>query len=391
MKKIYDAAIIGAGPGGARAAIECSANGLTTIILEKKANVGMPVHCGECLSSFATDNTGLSLPDHVISSRVKGIRVIFPDNSEKKIYENGYVLEKNRFEQWMVETACKNGAELRLNTKVTGMSYNENRWRIQTASGTGIDTRVLIDASGVHSISNTLLHLNKPYATTTGVQYKLEGVRTDNFINFYLWPNLAQEGYLWIIPKNNNTCNVGLVSTNPVKIKQRLDKFIKTKELEANRIGKIFGGKLPASGPLKQTFSNGLLIIGDAAGFTSPFFEGGTHLALKSGCMAAKIAIDAVKSKNYSIEKLSRYQKQWEKIFPDYRKILKGRHSYFNFSDADLNLLAQYIPEDIKKVTKYKKGLSLLRLILKNPGLLRRGSIPLIRAFESSRAKDYGW
>ena len=167
--------------------------------------------------------------------------------------------------------------------------------------------------------------------------------------------------------------------------------FIKIKGFKANRTGKIFGGKLPASGPLKHTFSNGLLIVGDAAGFTSPFFEGGTHLALKSGYMAAKTAINAVRSKDYSLERLSWYQKQWENIFPDYSKILKGRRSYFNFSDADLNLLAKYIPEDIKDVSKYKKGLSLLRLILKNPGLLRLGSIPMIRAFESSRARSYGW
>ena len=65
MEKIYDVVIIGSGPGGSRAAMECSANGLATLILEKKANVGIPVHCGECLSSFALDNTGLLLPSHV--------------------------------------------------------------------------------------------------------------------------------------------------------------------------------------------------------------------------------------------------------------------------------------------------------------------------------------
>jgi len=80
------------------------------------------------------------------------------------------------------------------------MSYAENKWRIQTASGTSIAARVLIDASGVHSVSNALLHLNKSYATTTGVQYKLEGsIATHGFIDFYLWPNLAEEGYLWVI------------------------------------------------------------------------------------------------------------------------------------------------------------------------------------------------
>lgn len=391
MKKIYDAAIIGAGPGGSRAAMECSMNGLSTIIIEKKKEVGVPVHCGECMSAFAAANTDLSLPEHVISKQVKGIKVIFPDNSEKKLYEKGYVLEKDRFEQWLVEKACKNGAKIRLNTKVFGISYAKNIWKIEISSDLPIYARILIDASGVQAVSNNMLNINDPYITTTGVQYRLEGFKTDDFINFYLWPNFADEGYFWIIPKKNNTCNVGLVSTNQVKIRQRLDDFIKLKGIKANRNSKIFGGKIPASGPLARTFSDGLLIIGDAAGFTSPLFEGGTHLALKSGCIAAEIAIDAVKSEDFGSERFSVYQKRWAGIFPDYKMIIKGKRSYFNFSDADLNLLAKYIPEEIKGVSKYKKGLALFGLMLKNPGLLKLGSIAMMRAFESSRATCYGW
>ena len=46
----YDVCIIGAGPGGSRAGRECAQNGLATIIGDKKKAVGLPVHCGKCLS-----------------------------------------------------------------------------------------------------------------------------------------------------------------------------------------------------------------------------------------------------------------------------------------------------------------------------------------------------
>jgi digeranylgeranylglycerophospholipid reductase len=224
------------------------------------------------------------------------------------------------------------------------------------------------------------------------VQYKLEGsIATHGFIDFYLWPNLAEEGYLWVIPKNNNTCNVGIVSSNPKKIQARLDHFIKIKGFQANRISKIFGGKIPSSGPFKHTFSNGLLMVGDAAGFTSPFFEGGTHLALKSGYMAAKIALESIQLNDFSIKRFSRYQKQWKKIFPNYKRILKGKRAFCNFSDADLNLMATYIPKEIKDISTYEKGLAALRLILESPYLIRKGSISMLRAFEYSRARSYGW
>ena len=196
---------------------------------------------------------------------------------------------------------------------------------------------------------------------------------------------------MWVIPKDNNTCNVGIVSTHPKKIQDRLDHFIKTKGFQANRISKIFGGKIPASGPLKHTFSNGLLIVGDAAGFTSPFFEGGTHLALKSGHIAGQIALESIQLKDYSIKRFSRYQKQWKKIFPNYKTILKGKRAFCNFSDADLNLMATYIPKEIKDISTYEKGLAALRLILENPYLIRQGSISMLRAIEYSRARSYGW
>ena len=41
-----------------------------------------------CLSELGTEP-----PDDVISMEVKGIRVIFPDGTEKCLSEHGYVLE----------------------------------------------------------------------------------------------------------------------------------------------------------------------------------------------------------------------------------------------------------------------------------------------------------
>ncbi len=135
MDQIYDVAVIGAGPGGGRAAMGCVGKGLFTVILEKKSVVGIPVHCGECLSSFAAENTGLKIPDHTISRRVKSVKVIFPNHSAKKLYEKGYVLFKDRFEQWLAETACNTGAELCLHFNVKDFERTDNIWIIRSDSG----------------------------------------------------------------------------------------------------------------------------------------------------------------------------------------------------------------------------------------------------------------
>ena len=128
---MYDVLVIGAGPGGGSAALHAARAGLSTLIVEADPEVGTPVHCGECLSELAVENLELQIPDHVKALDVKGIRVIFPDGTEKLLTEKGYVLEKHLFEQWLCDEAIAQGAELRLGHRVNSMEriYNsENQF-----------------------------------------------------------------------------------------------------------------------------------------------------------------------------------------------------------------------------------------------------------------------
>ncbi|MEC8927372.1 MAG: FAD-dependent oxidoreductase, partial [Candidatus Thermoplasmatota archaeon] len=121
-----DVLVIGAGPGGGAAALHAARAGLSVILIEDHAEIGTPVHCGECLSDLAVANLELDLPDSVISLRVEGIRVIFPDGTEKRLSEPGYVLEKHLFEQWIADEAVAEGATLNLGHKLTGMTRIES-------------------------------------------------------------------------------------------------------------------------------------------------------------------------------------------------------------------------------------------------------------------------
>ncbi len=429
---LYDVAVIGAGPAGCSAAYTAASEGLSTIFLEEHPKVGEPVHCGECLSLFAAQRMNIEIPPEAIAMEVKGIRVIFPDGTSTLYRERGYDLDKQIFEQFMAVRAQGAGARLSVSTRLTGMSRNEGIWTLTTSAGP-IRARAVIDASGYESVSNKLTGLNpKKFSTVNGAQYLMADIPNDGYIEFYLWPRLAPEGYLWIIPKRDGMANVGLVTPDAAKVHPYLKAFLKEKGLEGKKIIKPFGGLIPCSGPLPKTYGDGLLLAGDAAGFTSPMFEGGTQLSLKSGQLAALTISHAAKSPKpqaedintmsmspdtarapgstaplppktdagllpttpffdpFSSHALSEYENLWRAEFPPYEKLLAGKHHMYAFTESELNALGRILPKDLTQLTSLDKAVIAGKLLL-SPNLLQKKVLSALDTFSYSTGPQYGW
>lgn len=391
MNRLFDIAIIGAGPGGLVAAKECAAKGYSTVVIERKSKIGVPVHCGECISEFAFQNTGLKPPDNTIAKIVKGVALHFPNGDKKSLLEKGFILNKAVFQQWLGNLAKNQGAQLALNANVKAINYHRDQWSLSLTDSTAIKSRFLIDASGVNSIANKHLKFSRPFLRKTGIQYHAENIAFGDFIEFYLDSNAAPEGYLWKIPDGASQGKFGLVTQNPRNAKEALKKFFQGKHSATIKLGKKSGGFIPASGPLEQTHAERLLVIGDAAGFTNPLFEGGTHIALKSGLLAAQQVHEAFKKNQFGSKFLSNYQNQWQRQFPDYQTILKGRGIFYQFPEPVVKKLGDYIPPEIIEFPFAQKLKTALKILFTNPSLIKHGSYYAMKAFEYSRARYYGW
>lgn len=404
-----DVLIIGAGPGGGSAALHTARAGLSTMIVEADPEVGVPVHCGECLSQLAIDNLDLDLPDDVVALECKGIRVIFPDGTDKLLTEKGYVLEKHLFEQWLADEAVREGATLHLSHRVTSMervfnSENEfSNWKID---GRGnefpIECKAVIDASGVSGAASKLLDMGTEVEVIAGFQYEMTDVPNDGYLDFYLWPKYSPHGYVWMIPKKGERANVGLVTTDKKGAIKYLDKFVEDTYLKGKIIQnpewrkpgikpRPFGGTIPISGPREITTGDGLILVGDAAGFTSPLFEGGSHLALWSGRAAAKTVASAIKTGDLSNEALQPYVRAWKRKFPPYDKILKGKTSLYALSDDQLSSMARCLPRELGSMTPLDKIWIGVKILFRNPILYTKGVISVLLSFGYSRAKHFGW
>jgi digeranylgeranylglycerophospholipid reductase len=382
------------------------------MLIEDHSAIGTPVHCGECISDLACDNLNLDLPEHVISKRVHGIRVIFPDGTEKCLTEEGYVLEKHLFERWIADKAVEAGASMHLSHKLSSMDRVEEDGRFVgwKCDGKGeqfpIQAKVVIDASGVAAVCSKAVNIDEDTPLNTmgeviaGMQYELLEVPTDGYLDFYIWPKYAEKGYLWMIPKCDGRANVGLVTEDRPRTKKALDEFIGIthfKELEQvpppwkEKGNPAFGGTIPISGPFENTHYDGLMLIGDAAGFTSPLFEGGSHLALKSAVYAAETAAAAIAEDDVSAERLAIYAKLWKDEFPPYDKILRGKNALFDLTDDEMSVMARCFPDEMSDMGVSGKAMVGLRLLSRRPGLYLKKVVPAMLAFGYSRAKHYGW
>jgi len=398
----YDAVVVGGGPAGSVTARFAAESGVKVIILERRAEIGIPVLCGEGISQ-RIDKWGMLEGTRWIASKMEGAKIFSPDGTmvtlskEMAGNETGYVVYRDIFDQELARRAAKAGADIMLNTEVTGLIKKNGKI-------TGIKARrfdekfeinanIIVGADGVESKIgkwagiNTLL---KPNDLETCAQFTLTNVDyTSDYCEFYIGKKIAPGGYIWIFPKGENTFNVGIGvlaslsdSNLPLKL---LNKFINNNpQLKKGEPIRFLAGAVPVSKPI-ETVKDNLLLVGDAARHADPITGGGLTTSLEGGKIAGETIGKSVEEQRFDKETLLSYETRWKEAFGT--KLIRDyivKEIMLDFDDKTLNMLA-----DSLKDYKFQEfsTLSLVKaLVLKHPTLLMRLT-PLLKLSEKSLKK----
>ena len=117
----YDAVIIGSGPAGSVTARFAAEKGAKVLIVERRAEVGVPVLCGEGISQ-KVDNYKILEGKRWIATKMIGARIFSPNGTKITLAaeyagnETGYVVYRDIFDQELARGALEKGAEIMLNT-----------------------------------------------------------------------------------------------------------------------------------------------------------------------------------------------------------------------------------------------------------------------------------
>ncbi|MCE5215311.1 MAG: NAD(P)/FAD-dependent oxidoreductase [Methanobacterium sp.] len=384
----YDMIVVGGRIGGSVSSLIASQNDLDVLMIEKRQEIGTPVQCAEGTTYQTFETLDMKPSKKYICSDIEGAMVHAPDGRSIDLFEYGLMLEnftnektkgcildRKIFDKHLAIQSAKAGTEIMVKTTVKDLIIKDGRICGVVAKHLGktmeIHSDIVIAADGVESNMTRLAGLDNPKNPKdicSCAQYELVGLDVDpHWLHFYFGREIAPGGYLWIFPKGKESVNLGLGIRSPENTAYHyLKKF--TAKLDATPVELNIGG-VPLSGPIDKTYTDGLLVVGDAAGQVDPITGGGIHITASCAKIAGEVAARAIKMEDTSAKTLQEYDILWRKEFEEGLKTsLKYRKAADKLSDKDMNALAEYF------VTNHSENFSKLgaiKFLGKHPHLLK--------------------
>lgn len=385
MNKInYDVVVVGGRIGGSTSSLFASKNGLDVLMIEKNQEIGTPVQCAEATSSSTFKTLEMEPSPKYVCNEIKGADVYAPDGTHGHLeggYAEGFILERKLFDKQLAIESAKAGTDIMVKTTAKDLIRRNGKICGVVAKHMGrtieIEADVVIAADGIESRLAKMAGLKTqqtPQSLCSCAQYEMVGVECDpHYIQFYFGEKIAPGGYGWIFPKGDSIANVGVgVRSDTETAYSFLKKFTST--MDATPVELNMGG-VPVYGPVQRTYTNGLMVVGDAAGQVEPFTGGGIHVTAHCARIAGEVAVEAIEKENTSGNFLKKYEKRWQKeVGQDLKQSLKYRKIMDKLTDEEMNILAKFLKEqDIESISKmsvlgfvrdYPQFLKLLKDIL---------------------------
>jgi geranylgeranyl reductase family protein len=384
---MLDVAVVGAGPAGSSTAMEAARRGLKVALLEEHPSVGRPLHCAGLLHQASFEQTGLKVPSEVVDAWISRV-CIYTGLGEPLVEPfklRALVVDRAKFDQWLSSLAVEAGAELKTSCRAVGGARVDGGWRLKLSGWPGaLEAELLVAADGVGGSTLKLAGLAAAKEVASCLQYEVEGVEVEDpeRLDLYFSGSLAPGGYAWVIPlESKRRVRVGLgVRRASRPAKHFLDSFVKKLFGHVKPV-ECYGGCVPVGGPIKPSYAEAFLAVGDAAGFANPLTGAGIVGAVTSGSIAGRIASEAC-PEGFTAASLASYEEEcWRRLGKGYMNVLRARRDLERLSSRDVKDLIRRagLVEDLR-ARRYLKAF--VKVMLHKPSL----AAIALRAF---KVRDY--
>ncbi|MCD6505172.1 FAD-dependent oxidoreductase [Candidatus Poribacteria bacterium] len=351
-----DLIVVGGGPAGLMAAAVAAKEGLDVVVVERgeysgAKNVGGLLY-GTILSELIPDFHERAPIERFVSKRIltfltpdKHISLSFgSDEWAKPPFNNTYIVHRSQFDRWLAEEVEEMGATLLDGTVVDDLIYDEDKAigvRIRGEEEEEFFSDVVILADGANPLVTEsaveklgMRKGKKEQQYAIGVKeiialprekiedrFNLDG-NEGAALDFFGAPfeGLVGGGFIYTCKE---TLSIGVAAKLETMVQAKMNPndliegfkrhpFVK-KLIEGGELLEYSAHLIPEGGrkAVPQLSANGVMIVGDAAGFVNAsLYKEGTNHAMESGRYAGLTAAEAKGKGDFSRQTLSEYERK---------------------------------------------------------------------------------
>jgi len=198
-----------------------------------------------------------------------------------------WLVQREVFDNFLVQQAQQQGSQLQDNTEVTGLTWQGDHWQVQT-NREPLSARFMIAADGAEGPMRKLLKFKAAKQRAGAV---MEAPMNGNSGSVQFEFGMVKNGYIWSFPKGE-TSSLGIatfIGGEPANVAKSLIEYASQAGVQTNQLPhthrlSLWDGNQPLH-------TQNALLVGEAASLVDPFTAEGIRPGMASGVAAAK-AID---------------------------------------------------------------------------------------------------
>lgn len=326
--------IIGGGLGGLISSILLVRAGIPCSLIEKKS---YPFHrvCGEYISNEAVPflrSLGL-YPEKFSPPEINLFQLssVTGRHAQIPLTMGGFGISRYSFDNFLFEIAKAEGVEFFLNSEVTDVTFDEEKFTIQTQRQT-FESDLVLGAFGKRSkldinLQRDFVKKRSPYVAVKyhiRTEYPKNLIALHNFKGGYCGISNIEDGKtnLCYLSHRDNLRTFGTIGTLEERVlcKNPILKYIFTNSDFLLDKPEVIN---EISFETKSPVFNHILMVGDAAGMITPLCGNGMAMAIHSAKIACELATGFCSAKISRPDLEERYSQQWKKWFA--HRLWKGR------------------------------------------------------------------
>ncbi|NOX88773.1 MAG: NAD(P)/FAD-dependent oxidoreductase [Calditrichaeota bacterium] len=344
----FSVAIVGAGPAGSSAALRFKQLGADVVLIDRFVFPREKV-CGDGIPEKALRlayDLGFGTEDFSDAGNpVKKMHIYGPGGQSVVFGEDradaaakSFCISRKIFDNILFQKAASLVDRVLIPFNLVNLKRVGDKWNLELKETDGdrtldVKAHLLIGADGANSVvaRKTGLFKERKEPRFLGLRCYFIGGPFEQAV-YIFYDRAALPGYCWIFPVSENLANVGIMifpkdrKGNPQNVRSIFEKIVQqNKEIRrllkgAKPKGECGIALLPLGASSEKRTDDGLILIGDAAGFVNPMTGGGIYNAMLSGITAAQIGAKALVEKDCSRKRLREYETWWRKnLLPGFR------------------------------------------------------------------------